>query len=574
MKHTFTIIVVAAMSIVAGAASVELPSPQPAEKTPYSTVATYLNPGGEAYFYLGTQQWASQLDGLLGQLEGLLEVIPEAEGKEVATVAFQLARKFVNESGFRELEGIGFSVVQEQGGLYHNRLVLGRQARAASRGLLWKMLDAENAPLESKLNWLPKNTVLCDWGPCRLQPVWQWVTESLQDAGNPVLTQGFQAGLGQLQQQGIALDQWVSSLGDDMALVVTVDPQKTVQMPPPNGKTLSLPVAAAAILLEVKDDTIFQAVAAMLEAMGGQLPVTHLDGADLRMRSLNLPLPVPYDLSPTIARMGSYLILASNPGIVEDMNACRKGEAPRLALNTEFQTYARGLPKNGTGFSFLSRRYTETISDFVVTAVTQEADLMPGKLIGLLQRRQKPQAAYAVTVNMPDALVSVSRTNVNLAQTMSVQAAAAPMGFMAGVLMPSLSRARTQARATVDIANLRQLSLGVIIYADDNDGAFPKDLAEVWEKGYLNTPKVFVSVAGQTQPPQSAQQIREGQCDYLYFVPGGKMTDLRHPATTPILCTKPGILPKGVGVAYADGHVERKDRIDPELQALIDTHSN
>ncbi|NQV34783.1 MAG: hypothetical protein HQ515_18970 [Phycisphaeraceae bacterium] len=573
MKHILTVILVAAMSLSAGAASVELPSPQPAEKTPYSTVAAYLNPGGEAYFYLGTKQWCSQLDAMLGQVEGLLEVIPDTDGKQIGTVAFQLARKFVNESGFRALEGIGFSVVKEQGGLYHNRLVLGRQDQVATKGLMWKMLDAENAPLIEKWNWLPRNTVLCEWGTCRLQLVWQWVTESLQDTGNPMMTQGFRAGLGLLEQQGIALDQWLSSLADNMAVVVTVDPQKTVQMPQPNGKTLDLPVAAAAVLLEVKDDTIFEAVAALLEAMGGQLPVTHMDGVDLRLRSLTVPLPVPYDFSPTIARMGSYLILATSPGIVEDMNACRKGEAPRLAQAPEFQTYAQGLPKEGTGFSFLSRRYTETINDFVVTAVTQEADLAAGKVIGLLQRLQKPPASFAVTVNMPDALVSVSRTNVNLAQTMILQTGAMPMGIMAGALMPALSRARTQARATVDIANLTQLSLGVIIYADDNDGAFPKDLAELWEKGYLNTPKVFVSPAGQTPPPQSAQQLRAGQCDYLYFAPGGKITHLRKPAVTPILCTKPGILPKGVGVAYADGHVERKDIIDPELQDLIDTRN-
>lgn len=572
MKPTFAIILVVAMSLGAGAASVQLPAPQPAEKTSYNSVAAHLNPGGEAYFYLGTRQWASQLDGVLGQLEGVLDVIPEADAKSMVTVLFQLARKFVNESGFRELEGVGFSAVKEQGGLYHNRLVLGRQDKAAGQGLMWKMLDAENAPLESKLNWLPRNTVLCDWGTCRLQPVWQWVTETVQGTGHPILSQGFRAGLGQLQQQGIALDQWLASLGDDMALVVTVDRQKTVQMPHPSGKTLELPVAAVAILLEVKDDTIFDAVAALLQAMGGQMPVTHLDGADLHMRSLALPLPVPYDLSPTIARMGSYLILASNPGIVEDMNACRKDEAPRLSQDPEFQTYAKGFPREGTGFSFVSRRYTEAINNFVFSAMTQEIDLMPGKIIALLQRLQKPQAAYAVTVNMPDALVSVSRTNVNLAQTMSVQAAAAPMGVMAGILMPAMARARTQARATVDLANLRNLSLGLIMYADDNDGVFPKDLAELWEMGYMDMPKVFVSRTGQTPTPQSAQQVRDGQCDYLYLVPGVKLADLRHSHAAPILCTKPGIMPKGVGVAYADGHVERKDRIDPELQALIDKH--
>ncbi len=133
MKPTFTIILVAVMSLSAAAASVELPSPQPAEETPYSSVAAYLNPGGEAYFYLGTRQWCGQLDALLGQLEGLLEVIPETDGKQMGTAAFDLARKFVNESGFRELEGVGFSVVKEPGGCTTTALSSAAKARPLRR---------------------------------------------------------------------------------------------------------------------------------------------------------------------------------------------------------------------------------------------------------------------------------------------------------------------------------------------------------------------------------------------------------------------------------------------------------
>ena len=108
------------------------------------------------------------------------------------------------------------------------------------------------------------------------------------------------------------------------------------------------------------------------------------------------------------------------------------------------------------------------------------------------------------------------------------------------------------------------------MYVDEH-GVFPPSLAGIWEEGYLDMPRVFVSPAGQTTPPQSAQQVREGQRDYIYLVPGAKLSEFDHVSSTPILCTKPGLLPQGVNVAYADGHVERKKLIDPELQTLIDT---
>jgi prepilin-type processing-associated H-X9-DG protein len=207
-----------------------------------------------------------------------------------------------------------------------------------------------------------------------------------------------------------------------------------------------------------------------------------------------------------------------------------------------------------------------------MTAAAQEADPVAAELFGLLRSLQKPQTSYAVTVNMPDALVSVGRTNFNLVQTMMLQVAAMPMGLMGGMVVPALSRARTQARQVSDMANLKQLSLGLIMYADEHN-VYPQSLADIWEKGYVDMPGVFVSPAGQTPAPQSAQQVREGQCDYIYLVPGARFSDFDNVSTTPILCTRPGLLAQGVNVAYADGHVERRTVIDPELQTLINTRS-
>ncbi len=47
------------------------------------------------------------------------------------------------------------------------------------------------------------------------------------------------------------------------------------------------------------------------------------------------------------------------------------------------------------------------------------------------------------------------------------------IAILASLLLPALTRAREKARETVCINNLKQIGLGVILYADDNDSSLP-----------------------------------------------------------------------------------------------------
>ena len=107
------------------------------------------------------------------------------------------------------------------------------------------------------------------------------------------------------------------------------------------------------------------------------------------------------------------------------------------------------------------------------------------------------------------------------------------------------------------------------MYVDDNQDKFPNDLGDLWTY-VAGIGRVFVCPAGQTVPPQNPEQLRAGQCDYLYFMAGKMMPDIQNPSTTPAACTKPGLLKQGVNVLYCDGHVESKPVVDAALQALID----
>lgn len=65
------------------------------------------------------------------------------------------------------------------------------------------------------------------------------------------------------------------------------------------------------------------------------------------------------------------------------------------------------------------------------------------------------------------------------------------IAILASLLLPALNRSRASARRIVCISNLKQLSLGIISYTDDNHGYFPMMAEEIngnypWEEAVFD----------------------------------------------------------------------------------------
>jgi prepilin-type N-terminal cleavage/methylation domain-containing protein len=88
------------------------------------------------------------------------------------------------------------------------------------------------------------------------------------------------------------------------------------------------------------------------------------------------------------------------------------------------------------------------------------------------------------------------------------------ISILAAMLLPSLSRAREQARRTACKNNLKQLGLALLIYSNDYSGSFPTgkgshlaDLTMLWSSGYAKDPNVFECPSASYE----AQEIAPGE---------------------------------------------------------------
>lgn len=141
--------------------------------------------------------------------------------------------------------------------------------------------------------------------------------------------------------------------------------------------------------------------------------------------------------------------------------------------------------------------------------------------------------------------------------------------LMGLLLYPALGQARSKALQINDSANLKQLCIGLLMYAQDYDHQLPGDLGLLFP--YVANGRVFVVPNFGTTPPNGPADVAAGRCDYLYFGSGLRLSEIRQPQQTPVVMTKPGLLAHGwVNVGYADGHVTRAASVPPEVQRLMD----
>ncbi len=170
------------------------------------------------------------------------------------------------------------------------------------------------------------------------------------------------------------------------------------------------------------------------------------------------------------------------------------------------------------------------------------------------------------------------------------------IGILAGILLPVLSRARESARKTQCMSNLRQVGMGLIMYANENSESFPASTTapvamtslKLLFPDYVSDPRTFncpsdTSVTADTNAGMSAttgDAFDKDECSYGYDNTHTQADDAdvalaadrprnAPGATTPTAATNSpnhggtvgtvaagDTAGRGQNVVYVDGHVE------------------
>jgi hypothetical protein len=422
----------------ASAAAPKIPEIVSAEKNSFDEVTAKLNKGGNLFVYLSTEQTLRGFSNRMSAVSNFAAALPgiPAEGRETMGRVLESLNDFAAGSGIDQISGIGMSSIAREPGFYYGKVVV-HHYEGQNSGVIWSLFGKAPHPLA--LNLLPESTALAFYSDFDLQMAWTNLNHLFTGMDIPGTADALRQAPVQFNKlTGMQLDDVLHSLGGAYGIIFTLDEHKKVTLPVPSHP-LEMPSPGLAIVIKVNSDLIFNRVD---EALKDNPLVTKVDGPDLKMRTMNIPLPIPLDVRPSIARFGDYLVVASTDTLIREIVAVNSGQSKGFKATDEFKKLSQGIPEQGNNFSLVTTAFSRTATQVHDEFASQAA--AAGQSIPQIFGGQSNSFSYSVGVNGPQGWEGFANGNQNL-QTLVVPAVAA-VGAAAAVAIPNFVKAREAAQ--------------------------------------------------------------------------------------------------------------------------------
>jgi len=430
-----------APAAAAKAAPAERPS---AEKNSFHEVTSQLDPGGSLFVYLGTEQWLDGLSKTIGGYRGAIDSfpLPSAKDKENLLRVFDMVTNLVKDSGIEDVSGFGMSSIAREVGFYHSKFIL-HHYKGRGDGYLWSMFGKKSHPLEG-LNWLPDTTSLAAFGDLDLSVLWNAINAQVGKLGAPEANAGLAEATAKFAEAtGLKLDQVLASLGNEYGFALTLDESNKVTIPL-GPASMTIPNPGLLLAIRVKDDVIFNRVDELLK--GNPMVVSsEKDGA--KLKTFQIPLPLPVKLSPTLARVGDYLFVASSDNLINEILEVKAGKKPGLKSTTEFKRLSAEIPEEGNAFGFVSKRFGETFLKIEADMMAKNPQLgAQADFMKKFMDSNKVGEVYAVRSIGDEGMVSTINGNKDQAKMILLMPVAV-VAVGAAVALPALAKAKAKAQS-------------------------------------------------------------------------------------------------------------------------------
>jgi len=336
----------------------------------------------------------------------------------------------------------------------------------------------------------------------------------------------------------------------------------------PAGLAPGLPRGGFVVVAKLKDAPSFEkAMTALGDFAGprskGSLQISSQTRDDGRIVHVWTIAPLAMmSVMPTWSVAKEHVVIGSSKELCDlaVKQLVSKGpDATSLLDNEGYKKAMAGLPGNLISLAYTDSRVQldqtmlqmQQVWPMVTMMATQAGVKLPATLPSLteISRDMGPSCSYRYLA--PGGLRSHYRGPGIEVSQMTIAGA----GVGAGVLMPAMARAREQAKRASSMSNLKQIGLGLHMYANDHDDKLPSDLAAI--SSYVGSSSVFDSPRkpkGFTGP------------SYIY-IPG--QTTAMYPGNI-VAYENPAFCQDGVNVLFLDGHVEFM-KPEPFRKELADT---
>ena len=450
MIGRFACTVLASCSLLA-VCEIETPAISRAEEPPgnpaYQRVAANLDAGGVIYLYWNAEKALGEFDKKLASVRDLAVADPSLsqDEKDGLRKNFDLGIRLVLSSGLERVKAFGLSSREIEPGIFLNKTYTYLPDRS---GFLWDTF-AKSPHDFPCLKMLPENAEGFAFFDFDLAALWGAISKELVRSEIPEAAKWQQHFSQQVQAfTGLSLEDLLGSLGDEVGIIVTLDPKTTAKIPFGNEQ-IEMPEPAAALVWRVRNEKLFD----RLDALFTMNPkVQKIDEPDIRMRVMEGVEEIPY-LTPTMARYGDYLIVASSEKLVRGMVDASTGKTPGIRASPDFNKLSAGIVAKGNSVAFVAKRLQKTLGELQMKlsqmreAASPLLDAMTAKFSGL----SADVASYTVGGMTDDGWFTTGKTTKDLNEVFG-EILTIPAYYFA---ITSIDEVK-QARGTDKLAKIKQ----------------------------------------------------------------------------------------------------------------------
>jgi hypothetical protein len=429
----------------------------------FDEVTAKLDKGGNFYLYLSTEQVLTNLSAYLSAGSNFVAGLPNVQGQDREKVdkVFSVLDVAIKQSGVSEISGLGMSSIAREPKLFYNKVVL-HHYPGQNAGMVWTLFGKTSHPL-AVMDMLPETTALASSLDFDLPLLWTNILDDAQMLNVPEVSAALDSAPGKFKEvTGLDLDAVFASLGGEYGVIVTLDTNKMITLPL-GAKTLEIPTPGLCLVFKVKSNIIFDRVDEILK---GNPLLTKVDEEGLKMRTMNILLPLPVALRPSLARVGKYLLLASSDDMIKEIVEVKSGKKKGFKSTDEFKRLSQGVPNEGNTFSLAAGVFTSSMSRMQGKSMADQ-NLNPEAFDNLTKLLQQSTNSFSVGANGSDGWVA-SGNGASESMAALILPAVATAGILAAVAIPNFVKARTTSQENACINNLRLIDAAKQQWALEN----------------------------------------------------------------------------------------------------------
>jgi hypothetical protein len=406
-------------SASASAAKPAKPAIVSAEKTSFAEITSKLDPGGRLFAYVSTEQIVSDLSNRLASVSNIVASMPDipGTGRDSTEKIFTLLAAIAKDSGISQISGLGMSSIAREKGFYYSKLIV-HHYPGQNAGLIWSLFGRAPHPLQV-MDFLPQSTALAASMDFDLPLAWTNIAQGVQSLNIPEASNSLAEMPEKFRQlTGLDLDAALQSFGGEYGIVLTLDPGRSVTLPM-GDKSITIPNPGLCLVFKVHSDLIFDRVDQYLSnnPVVGKM-VFRTDEPGFKMRTVPIPLPIPLEVHPSMARVGDYLLLASSDTMVREMLAVKSGKKKGFKTTDAFKRLSQGVPEDGNNFILMTRAFAGAVGQIQQAGLAgQNMDPQAVQSFQQMMQGGTNVGSYSVALNGPDGWEGVGNGGSEDAQT-------------------------------------------------------------------------------------------------------------------------------------------------------------